>query len=105
MEKRVVRTIVTYNIQKDARYEDEARKALKTFLQDLKYEEGGDQSTMTHPRRVAKLTLKGINDLCNQVKFNKGDRVTIYRVEKLKDNTYGIVKRTFNYNPEENCFQ
>lgn len=105
MERKIVKTVVTYNIQDDDIFEGAIRKALRDLLTEMGYEDGNNQSTMVHRRRIPQPTLKNINDLCQAVNFNEGDEISIYVTGRNQDDECVMIKHRFIYNSRSNRFQ
>lgn len=84
MERKIVKTVITYDIQDDDEFVTAARDALRDLLFEMGYEDGDNQSTMTHHLNKYQSTIKQINALCEDVKFNDGDEFSIYVIAKKK---------------------
>ena len=106
MQTKYVKTVITYDIRDDDKYDDLARNALRQLLFEMKYEYADNQSTMVHMRRIPKRTLDSINTLCNDVIFNHGDEISIYTSEIIeKGQPPLMVKRRYVFSPRNNQFQ
>lgn len=106
MQIKYVKTVITYDIQEDPEYNGYARDALRAQLISMGYEDGDNQSTMVHKSRIPKRTLDEINALCNVVKFNRGDEISIYTADLIEKGFPPVmVKRRYLYSIHANKFQ
>ena len=105
MTRKFIKTIITYDIQDDPEYNGYARTSLRALLSDMQYVDGDNQSTMVHKSRIPKRTLDKINALCKDVKFNRGDEISIYTADIIeKGQPPVMVKRRYMYSIHINQF-
>ncbi len=106
MQRKIVKTIITYDIQTDDDFRSVARDALRDLLIELGYEDGHNQSTMTHRLSRYPLTVRRINSLCDEVDFNDGDEFSIYVCGiNRENNEHAFIKDRYFYRSRSNRFE